>query len=257
LQNEILSLVGTQQFINGPAYRGIAPIRNSVGQSLSSFFGYDVLGYFSSAEDVKNSPAQSGAGVGRFKYRDVNGDGKITPDDRTFLGSPIAPYNGGFNLGLTYKNWDFATYTAFSVGNKIFNMSKWFTDFHGTFEGSGKGERAKQSWTPALGDDALAPIWESAANISTSGAENSWYVEDGSYLRMQNISVGYTFPTSMIKKIGLSRARLSGSVNNIFTITKYSGLDPAVGGDADSRFGVDVGNYPLTRSFNFGLNLGF
>jgi TonB-dependent starch-binding outer membrane protein SusC len=257
LQNEIISLVGTQQFINGPGYRGISPIRNSVGQSLSSFFGYDVLGYFSSAEDVKNSPAQSGAGVGRFKYRDVNGDGVITPDDRTFLGSPVSPYSGGLNLGLTYKNWDFAVYTAFNVGNEIFNMSKWFTDFHGTFEGSGKGERAKESWTAALGDNAKAPIWESASNISTSGAENSWYVEDGSYLRMQNISVGYTFPTSMIKKMGINRARISGSVNNIFTITGYSGLDPAVGGDADSRFGVDVGNYPVTRSFNFGLNLGF
>lgn len=257
LQNEITALNPGVDYVNGPGYRGISPIRNAVGQSLSSFFGYKMIGYFASAEDVKNSPAQSGAGVGRFKYEDVNGDGVITPDDRTFIGSPIPPYSGGLNIGLTYKNWDFATYTNFMVGNEIFNMSKWFTAFHGTFEGSGKGEIAKQSWTPELGNDALAPIWESASNISTSGAENSWYVEDGSYLRMQNISIGYTFPSTMISKLGLTRARLSGSVNNIFTITKYSGLDPSVGGDADSQFGVDVGNYPMTRSFNVGLNLGF
>jgi TonB-dependent starch-binding outer membrane protein SusC len=136
-------------------------------------------------------------------------------------------------------------------------MSKWFTDFHGTFEGAGKGERAKQSWTPALGDNALAPIWESASNISTSGAENSWYVEDGSYLRLQNIAVGYTVPTSAAKKLGFSRARIAASTNNLFTFSKYSGLDPAVGGDADQQFGIDVGNYPVTRSFNVSINLGF
>jgi TonB-linked SusC/RagA family outer membrane protein len=257
LQNEITGLNPGVPFVNGFGYRGINPIRNAVGQSLSSYFGYKVLGYFASAEDVKNSPAQSGAGVGRFKYQDVNGDGKITPDDRTFLGSPVAPYNGGLNISLTYKNWDFATYTNFFLGNEIFNMSKWFTDFHGTFEGAGKGERAKQSWTPALGDNALAPIWESASNISTSGAENSWYVEDGSYLRLQNIAVGYTVPTAAAKKLGFSRARIAASTNNLFTFSKYSGLDPAVGGDADQQFGIDVGNYPVTRSFNVSINLGF
>ncbi len=257
LQNEIIALRPGIEFLNGFGYRGISPIRNAVGQSLSSFFGYKVLGYFNTAEEVKNSPAQSGAGVGRFKYEDLNGDGKITPDDRTFLGSPVAPYSGGLNFSLTYKKWDFSTYTAFFVGNEIFNMSKWFTDFHGTFEGAGKGERAKDSWTPALGNNAKTAIWESASNISTSGAENSWYVEDGSYLRMQNIQVGYTFPSNMISKLGLSKARVSAAVNNIFTLTKYQGLDPSVGNDVDQQFGVDVGSPPTTRGFTFALNLGF
>jgi hypothetical protein len=108
-----------------------------------------------------------------------------------------------------------------------------------------------------LGDNALAPIWESASNISTSGAENSWYVEDGSYLRLQNIAVGYTVPTAAAKKLGFSRARIAASTNNLLTLSKYSGLDPAVGGDADQQFGIDVGNYPVTRSFNVSINLGF
>ncbi len=257
LQNEITALNPGVDFINGPAYRGIGPIRNQVGQSLSSFFGYKVLGYFNSQEEVDNSPAQTGAGVGRFKYEDVDGDGVITPEDRTFIGSPVAPYSGGLNFGLNYKNWDFNVYTAYSVGNEIFNMSKWFTDFFGTFEGSGKGVRAKQSWTPELGNDALAPIWESASNISTSGAENSWYVEDGSYLRVQNVSLGYNISPSIASKLGLKRARIAASANNIFTLTRYSGLDPSVGGDADSTFGVDLGNYPVTPSYNIVLNLGF
>ncbi len=257
LQNEITYLTPDIAFFGGNAYRGISPIRNQVGLPISSFFGYKVIGYFNSIEDVNNSPAQDGKGVGRFKYEDVNGDGKITPDDRTFIGSPVPKYTGGLNIGLTYKNWDFATYFNASLGNKIFNMSKWFTDFHGTFEGAGKGIRALDSWTPALGDKAKAPIWESASNISTSGAENSWYVEDGSYVRMQNVSVGYNFANNLLSKVGLTRARVAVSANNIFTITKYQGLDPAVGGAVDTNFGIDVGNYPVTRSFNVGVNLGF
>ncbi|NBB27655.1 TonB-dependent receptor [Cellulophaga sp. BC115SP] len=257
LKNEISSLAPNVSYFEGTTYRGISPIRNAVGQSISSFFGYEVIGYFASADEVKSSPAQDGAGVGRFKYKDLNGDGKITPDDRTFIGSPVPTYTGGVNIGLQYKNFDFSTYIYTSLGNKIFNMSKWFTDFFGTFEGSGKGVRAKDSWTPALGNSAQGPIWESASNLSTSGASNSWYVEDGSYLRMQNLSIGYTVPKSALAKLGLSRARISVSANNIFTVTKYKGLDPGVGGAVDTNFGIDVGNYPVTRSFNVGLNLGF
>ena len=83
------------------------------------------------------------------------------------------------------------------------------------------------------------------------------YMEDGSYLRMQYISIGYSLPSSMIKKAGLSKAKLNLAATNIFTITKYSGLDPGVGGSADTNFGIDVGNYPVTRGFNLGISLGF
>ena len=256
LRNEITYLAPNIQFFGGAGYRGINPIRNAVGQPMSSFFGYKTLGYFSSAEEAKASN-QAGAGIGRFKYQDINGDGKITPDDRTFIGNPIPNYTGGINLALNYKDFTFETYIYASMGNQIFNMSKWFTDFHGTFEGSGKGVRAKESWTPALGNSASAPIWESASNISTSGAENSWYVENGNFLRMQNVSLGYNLPKDVISKIGIARARITVAANNIFTITKYSGLDPMVGGAADTNFGIDVGNYPVTRGFSVGLNVGF
>lgn len=257
LHNEITYLAPNIQFFGGNAYRGISPIRNAVGEPLSSFFGYKVLGYFKDAADVSSSPAQSGKGVGRFKYEDINKDGKIDPTDRTFIGNPIPDYTGGVVFNMSYKNLSFETYLYASVGNEIFNQSKWFTDFFGSFEGSGKGARAKESWTPALGDNAKAPIWESASNISTNAAENSWYVEDGSYLRMQYISVGYGLPEKLYKKLGLTKARVSASATNLFTFTKYQGLDPGVGGAADTNFGIDVGNYPVTRGFNFGVTLGF
>jgi len=257
LKNEIVAFAPGITNLTGGAFRGITPVRMEVGQSLSSFYGYKVIGYFNSAAEVSSSPAQDGKGLGRFRYADINGDGKITTDDRTFLGSPVPTYTGGINVGLTYKDFEFATYLYASVGNQIWNQSKWFTDFFGTFEGSGKGERAKQSWTPALGNSAAAPIWESNSNMSTSGAANSWYVENGDYLRLQNISLGYNIPKAYTSKLGIKRAKFTLSANNLLTFTKYQGLDPGVGGAADTGFGIDVGNYPVTRSFNASINLTF
>jgi len=257
LKNEIVAFAPGITNLTGGAFRGITPVRMEIGQSLSSFYGYQVIGYFNSAAEVAAAPAQDGKGVGRFRYADINGDGKITTDDRTFLGSPVPTYTGGINVGLTYRDFEFATYLYASAGNKIWNQSKWFTDFFGTFEGSGKGERAKQSWTPELGNNAAAPIWESASNLSTSAGANSWYVEDGSYLRIQNISLGYNIPKAYTSKLGIKRAKFTLSANNILTLTKYKGLDPGVGGAADTGFGIDVGNYPVTRSFNASINLTF
>ena len=253
LKNEIVALADNIEYFDGGSYRGIAPIRNAVGQSLSTFFGYNVVGYFNSQAEA-DAANQDGAGVGRFKYEDVNNDGKITPDDRTFIGSPVPDWTGGMNLNLQYKNFSLNTYFYASVGAEIFNQSKWFTDFFGTFEGSAKGINALQSWTPALGDSAAAPIWESATNLSTSGAANSWYVEDGDFLRLQSLALSYDFDGAILDQLGLSDLSIGISGNNLFTITNYSGLDPMVGG-ADTNFGVDVGNYPVTPSYLLNIRI--
>ena len=142
-----------------------------------------------------------------------------------------------------------------SVGNEVFNQSKWYTDFFGTFEGSAKSEIAKRSWTPELGNNAAAPIWESAANLSTSGAANSWYVESGDYLRLQRFAISYNFDDTLLDQWGLSTFKLGISANNIWTITNYSGLDPGVAGP-DTNFGVDIGNFPVTPSYLISLELG-
>lgn len=255
LKNEITALAPGIDFFDGQSYRGIQATRNAVGQSLSSFFGYEVIGYFNSAEEVANSPAQDGKGLGRFRYADINGDGAITPDDRTFIGSPVPDYTGGATINLRYKNIEFETYWFATVGNEIFNQSKWFTDFFGTFEGSAKGQAAKRSWTPALGNNAAAPIWESASNLSTSGVGNSWYVEDGSFVRLQRLALSYNF-SDIVDDLGLSRLKFGISANNIWTITNYSGLDPGIGGGADTNFGIDVGNYPVAPQYLFTLEIG-
>jgi hypothetical protein len=105
--------------------------------------------------------------------------------------------------------------------------------------------------------DATIPIVERVSNFSNSNVANSHYIEDGSYLRFQNLTLGYSAPASVLQKLKMERLRVFGSVNNLFTITGYEGLDPAVGGDADLTFGIDVGNYPVTRGWTFGLNLSF
>ncbi|MCJ7466743.1 MAG: TonB-dependent receptor [Maribacter sp.] len=255
LTNEITSLAPGIEFFDVGNYRGITPVRNAVGQSISTFFGYQVTGYFNSQAEVDSAPAQDGKGLGRFRYEDVNGDGAITPDDRTFIGSAVPDYTGGLTFLLRYKNLEFETYWFGSYGNEIFNQSKWFRDFFGTFEGSAKGVSAFNSWTPALGNNAAAPIWESASNLSTSGASNSWYVEDGSYVRLGMLRVGYNFDSRLTDKIGVSKLRLGLAANNIWTITNYSGLDPVVAGP-DTNFGIDVGNYPATPSYVISLEIG-
>jgi TonB-dependent starch-binding outer membrane protein SusC len=115
--------------------------------------------------------------------------------------------------------------------------------------------RIKDSWSTTNTGSSI-PIIENVSNFSTNTQSNSYYVEDGSYLRMQNLAFSYTVPTKYLKNV-VKRLRASVAVNNVFTLTKYQGLDPAVGGAADTLFGIDLGNYPVTRSVMFTLSAGF
>ncbi len=258
LKNEIVSLAPGLEIITSvnPAYRGIRPIRNQVGQPLSTFFGYKVVGLFQSQEDVNSHATQAGAAPGRFKYEDTDGDGVITPEDRQVLGNPIPDFTGGVNFTVGYKGFDLSAYLYTSIGNEVWNQSKWFTDFFSTFEGAAISERLKNAWSPS-NTNATIPIVDRSSTFSTSTVENSYYVEDGSYLRLQNVTLGYTLPQNLLQRWRIERLRVFASANNLFTITGYQGLDPAVGGDADLTFGIDVGNYPVTRGYTLGLNVSF
>lgn len=271
LQNRIVSLAPNINFLTNvdPSFRGINPIRNQIGHSISAFFGFQTNGLYQTQDEIRqlNESAprnpdgttgvfQSGAAPGRFRYVDTNGDNRITPDDRTFLGSPVPVFTGGANFRVVWKNFDVETYLYTSLGNKIFNVSRWFTDFYPSFTGAAVSARVKNSWTPQ-NTNTTQPIFESTSNFSTNTQSNSWYVEDGSYLRLQNFAIGYTVPSAALERLRMSRLRIFAATNNLFTITKYQGLDPAVGGSADTNFGIDLGNYPMTRSWTIGVNLGF
>ena len=147
-------------------------------------------------------------------------------------------------------------YTYASLGNEIYNISKLFTDFYPLFPGAAISERAKDAWSfeNPTGD---IPIFENVSNFSTNTQSNSFYVEDGSFLRLQNITFAYKIPASILDNWGFEKLRIFAGVNNVFTITGYDGLDPAVGGAADTNFGIDLGNVPLRRSVTAGVNVIF
>jgi TonB-linked SusC/RagA family outer membrane protein len=267
LKNEITKFTDDVDFFESGGSRITGSIvRNQVGRSLSSFWGYQVTGLFQNDAEVASAATQSDAAPGRFRFEDNNSrneDGDLTgmPDgiideaDRTFLGSAVPDFTGGLNIRLNYKNFDFGTFLYASLGNEIYNNSKWFTDFYGTFKGASVSTRVLNSWTPENPNTSV-PIYETASNFSTSQQSTSYYVEDGSYLRMQNITLGYTLDDDALNGM-FNNLRVAVSATNLFTFTGYEGLDPAVGGSADTDFGVDVGNYPVTRGFNFNLSLDF
>lgn len=231
-------------------------VRNEPGHDLSSFYGYKVIGLFNSKEEVTAAPTQAGAAPGRFRYADTDGNGTVDANDRQYLGSPIPKVTGSITLTLKYKGFDLNTNLYASLGNSIFNNQRWFTDFYPSFTGAAMGARVKDSWLPTHTDTSV-PIFESASNFSTNTQPNSYYVENGSYGRMQYLTLGYTFPASILNRANLNRLRLAVSATNLFTITKYTGLDPGVGGSADTNFGIDVGNYPVQRGYNVQLSFGF
>jgi TonB-linked SusC/RagA family outer membrane protein len=271
LHNEIVELNPGSTYLTtvDPSFRGISPIRNQLGYSISAFYGFKTLGLFQSQAEIDAAPRQDGVirtqdadtenvaqGVGRFRFADTNGDGEITQDDRTYLGSPVPKFTGGITFKVNYRAFDFETYMFASIGNKIWNQSKWFTDFYPSFAGAAISERVKGSWT-TTNTGASIPIFENVSNFSTNTQANSFYVEDGSYFRLQNVTIGYNLPAATLARLNMEKLRIFAGVNNLLTISGYEGLDPSVGGDVDTRYGIDVGNYPITQSWTFGFNLGF
>jgi TonB-linked SusC/RagA family outer membrane protein len=229
-------------------------VRNVVGQPLSTFYGYKVVGLFQSADDVNKSPSQVGAAPGRFKYADVNGDGAITTSDRTYIGNPNPDFTYGINVRLTYTNFDLEALFYGVSGGEVLNFTKWFTDFYPSFAGISKSTRVLNSWTPTNTNTDI-PIFENVSNTSTNGELNSYYVEKGSYFRLRSIKLGYNLPANMLRSVKLEKLRFFVQATNLFTISNYTGTDPQVSG-VDTNFGVDVGNYPVNKQLLFGFSLG-
>jgi TonB-dependent starch-binding outer membrane protein SusC len=228
-------------------------VRNAPGHPVSSFFGYQVTGLYRDAEEIASAPVQDGAEPGFFRYANLNSDNAIDPDDRTFLGNPHPRFTAGFDPGISYKNFDITALLFLSQGNQVFNFNKWHTDFWPSFQGQKSKRLLYDSWTES-NRDASVPKASQWSGFSTNAVSNSYYVEDGSYLRMKSLQIGYSFNDRLISKARLSFFRIYLQAVNLFTFTKYSGLDPEIGGN--SVFGIDYGNYPNARQLLIGINLG-
>jgi TonB-linked SusC/RagA family outer membrane protein len=256
-------------FFEGDRTR-IDPFNRSVtGRPISSFFGYQLDGFYDDAAELATL-TQSGKFIGGYKYKDISGidgkpDGKITPDDRTFIGSPHPDFIMGFNLGLSYKNFDFGSFLYLKAGGQIANYTRYWTDFN-TFQGNRTKRVLYDSWTP---DNHNAKLPLVTSNDATSGqVPIDYYIEPGGYLRMRNLQLGYTLPNQIMSRFGIDRIRVYVQAQNLFTVTNYTGLDPEITTNntgrndytrrfADRNLGVDVGNYPTPKAFLFGLNVGF
>jgi TonB-linked SusC/RagA family outer membrane protein len=247
----------------------------NIGQPIGEFYGYKSLGIFQSKAQVdalnaaaaaKNPANQyyqkSATGAGDRYFADTNGDGHVTADDQVSLGSPLPKFYGGLNLDASYKAWDFNVYFYGVYGNKILNYQKSALESfqNRSFVGveNVSVEYFKNHWTPDNPSNTYSRATYNDDAVGSNVPSSAW-IEDGSFLKLKNITVGYTFPSSIINKISASKLRLYVSAQNLFTITKYSGLDPEIGlqnGNATQN-GVDNGTYPSSRYFTVGLNLLF
>ncbi|PWV48170.1 TonB-dependent receptor [Chitinophaga sp. S165] len=268
--NKIVNISADAPYFDQEARRfnGNFIIRNAVGQPISSFFGYKTDGFWDSADEIAqandqaqkatnnpNAVYQTGIGLGRFRYQDTNGDGIITEADRTFLGNPNPDFSYGLNLELDYKNFDFTVFFYGVQGNNIWNQVRWWTDFYPSFAGAKSKTALYDSWRPD-NLNAKAPIQENEGSFSTNTVPNSFLVENGSYLRAKNMMLGYTLPKPILQRIGIEKFRIYVQAANLFTITKYTGIDPEITGGT-TNFGLDEGAYPNQRQFLVGVNVGF
>jgi hypothetical protein len=164
------------------------------------------------------------------------------------------------NINATYKNFDFSTFFYASIGADVINYVRYWTDFPQVFDGAVSKDAVYNSWTPDR-PNAKVPRLERGANFSTTTQFNSYYMEKGSYLRCKSIMLGYSLPNRVIKNLSLSKVRFYIQAANLFTITKYTGLDPELQGSDltdNTNFGIDFGNYPANqKQFLLGVNLSF
>ena len=240
-------------------------LRTELGQPISSFHGFVIDGFYNSAADTVGAIMPS-ATIGSWRYKDLNGDKKITDADRTFLGSPHPDFQMGLNLGVTYKNFNLTAFIFWNQGNEIYNYTKYYTDMR-VFVGGVSTRVLNDSWTPTNQNAKLPALGVGSSNgftSFTSSTSNSYYVEDGSYLRAKTIQLGYTLPKSLVNKAKLSNVRIYIQAQNLFTITSYTGSDPDISlisrdpfGARDYYIGVDLGGFPNPKQYIAGLNVTF
>jgi TonB-linked SusC/RagA family outer membrane protein len=242
--------------------------RSYVGHSVGEFFGYKSLGIIQNQAQIDALNAAAPGGIyyraatkpGDRYFADTNGDGKVDATDRVSIGSPMPKFFGGLNLDGTYKSFDFNLYFYGSFGNKILNYVESNLE---TFQkrGSEGVENVSQKyynnyWTADRPSNRYTRPLANDDNTLNSVPSDVW-VENGSFVKLKNVTIGYTLPTALLTKATLTKFRVYVSSQNLFFITKYTGLDPEVGiqGGNATQNGVDNGTYPSTRTFTVGLNV--
>jgi TonB-linked SusC/RagA family outer membrane protein len=251
--------------------------KTAVGQPIGSFFGYVTDGIFQSTDEVRTSAQydygknawEQSALPGDFRFRDLNGDGRITAEDRTYLGSPLPKFVFGIPMSVGWKDIDLNIFFQGQTGNKIFNVTDYY--LYNAANGNVYADLRSQHWSGQIEGRGreFHPANTSATVPDLRGGDNNrnfrasdFFVHDGSYLRLKELRIAYTFPRQIISKLKIDNLVLSLTGYNLLTFTGYNGFDPEVGKVVGTEgnnlgMGVDHGNYPQARSFTFGVKLGF
>jgi len=256
LENKVTNLGKGIEFISGDAsFQNMGSVtRTQVGHPYNSFYGYRTQGVFQNQAEINAYTNASGgliqpnAQPGDFRWQDANGDGKIDDDDKTFIGNPLPKYTFGFTINLDYKNFDLLIFSQGAIGNQIFQGLRRLDIGNANYQTSALGR-----WT-GEGSTNSYPILSTVDNNKNFSNPSDFYLEDGDYLRIKTIQIGYTLPNDVVAKAGLSKTRLYLTGENLLTFTKYTGYDPEIGGGV---FGIDKGYYPQARTVMLGVNLQF
>ncbi|WP_166959447.1 SusC/RagA family TonB-linked outer membrane protein [Yeosuana marina] len=251
LKNEVIYVNTNTGFLTGGSF-GISqppPSRMQAGFPMGYFYGYKTDGIFQNQAEIDASAVGDIAPQpGDIKYVDQDGDGAITLDDRVNLGNPLPDATMGLNVSLDYKNFDFAAYAFASLGNEIvrnYERGQQLTNRTISYLGRWTGEGTSNSF-PRVSNGA-----------TPNGLFSDFYVEDGSFVRLQNVQFGYTFSDKVLENSKISKLRLYISANNLFTLTEYKGYDPTASSGAPLGGGIDQGFYPSAKTFLLGINLKF
>lgn len=231
--------------------------RSAMGQPIGSFYGYVANGLFKTTQEVTDYGLQPDAQPGDIRFDDVNGDGVLDDEDRTFIGSPHPDMLLGLNMNFTYKNFDLGLFFNGSFGNDLYNLTKYKTHFFNQ-AAYNKDSALLNAWTPENSNSSIPRL--SLDDPNNNIRPSSYYVENGSYFKLNNAQLGYTFSAEKLSGIEL---RVYGQATNLFTITNYSGMNPQIGlqnyaaSNRNLDIGVDRGIYPPSRTFTLGINANF
>lgn len=297
-KNKLKALSGTAnaQIVGYGQWNDVVSVSN-VGESLYNFYGYVCDGVYQDYEDLQKSPKpeqypsngvfnrKNTVWVGDIKYKDISGpdgkpDGVINEYDKTNLGSPMPKFTFGWTNTFRYKDFDLSIFINGSYGNKVMNyLGMQLTHMNSAWENQLNSVTGRARLEP-IDPDKVYPSgqywYDDVTNVRVSNPEaaiprasiqdpndndriSDRYVEDGSYIRLKNITRGYTFPSKLIKKFGINNLRLYANIQNLLTITGYDGYDPEIGASTQSTnvYGLDYGRYPSPTVYSFGLNISF
>jgi hypothetical protein len=258
--NEVTKLANAEGIIRGPSdiiAQGTEPVyRAEVGYPIGYFYGYKTEGIFQNQQQIDNWTngfLQENPQPGDVIFSDTNGDGEVTPEDKTLIGNPHPDMTIGFGLNFAYKGFDFSLSGKGAFGHQIMKSYRSFTDneFHNYTT-----DILDKRWTGEGTSNSFPRL--TAGNGTNRINISDIYVEDGDYIKIQNVTLGYDFK-ELIPNMPLSQARLYVAAHNLWTITDYSGMDPEVGYGDDQPWvsGIDLGFYPSPRTFLVGVNLKF